>query len=381
MPRDGRGLDTATELRRCSRRLPGVPGDVGSRRWASPTGSPTGRGRATSWPRVRRRRHRALPTAAGAGHRRRAPRARRPAVRADRRRRVPSRRRRRVDRRLGHVLGSPAYWAAWGALDHSVRTGGNAFRHVHGTDVWTYRAATLSDAARFDGAMASLSARTAREAVAAYDFTGFGTIVDMGGGTGSLLARILAAAPAARVCCSTAARRRRRGRRSSPGRRGRPVRGGRRQLLRRDPARRRRLRASRHPPRLVRRRCRARSCVRAAGRSPTTARVHRRRARRRRAQRGPGGREVVGPQHAGVAGRARAHAGRVRRPLRPLPASASSGSCRAARSTTSRATPATDAPLRPGAVQHETRRQPLLHSALRGLRSPPTVLSSSGRQA
>src|SRR3954453_14809475 len=37
--------------------------------------------------------------------------------------------------------GPPPYWAAWGELLHSIRTGENAFAHVHGTDVWSYRAA------------------------------------------------------------------------------------------------------------------------------------------------------------------------------------------------------------------------------------------------
>jgi hypothetical protein len=37
-------------------------------------------------------------------------------------------------------VGRPYSWEAWGQLLHSVRTGENAFRHVHGTDVWRYRA-------------------------------------------------------------------------------------------------------------------------------------------------------------------------------------------------------------------------------------------------
>jgi hypothetical protein len=95
-------------------------------------------------------------------------------------------------------IGSPSYWAAWGALGHSVRTGDNAFQHVHGTDVWTYRSTRPDESARFDRAMASLSGQTGRDLVASYDFTPFGTIADIGGGTGSFLARVLGAAPNAR---------------------------------------------------------------------------------------------------------------------------------------------------------------------------------------
>ena len=36
-------------------------------------------------------------------------------------------------------IGSAAYWAAWGNLLHSVRTGENAFAAVHGVDPWEYR--------------------------------------------------------------------------------------------------------------------------------------------------------------------------------------------------------------------------------------------------
>ncbi len=95
-------------------------------------------------------------------------------------------------------VGSPWHWAAWGALLHSVQTGGNAFRHVHGTDVWTYRSTHPDESARFDRAMASLAGQTGRDAVANYDFAAFGTIADIGGGTGAFLGVMLGAAPGAR---------------------------------------------------------------------------------------------------------------------------------------------------------------------------------------
>ena len=68
-----------------------------------------------------------------------------------------------------------------GPLEHGVRTGENAFRHVHGTDVWPSGRATRELSA-FDLAMDSL--RRARwPLLAAYDFGRFGTVVDVGGGT------------------------------------------------------------------------------------------------------------------------------------------------------------------------------------------------------
>src|SRR3954447_1504759 len=81
----------------------------------------------------------------------------------------------------------------WGELLHSVRTGESAYRHVHGMDAWEYRATHPESAAVFDAARTDLSRRTDRSLLEAYDFSRFGTIVDLGGGRGALLAALLAA--------------------------------------------------------------------------------------------------------------------------------------------------------------------------------------------
>jgi hypothetical protein len=94
--------------------------------------------------------------------------------------------------------GTPSIWAAWGALDHSVRTGENAFTHVHGEDVWSYRATRPEESARFDRAMASHTARATEALLEAEDFSRFSLIVDIGGGNGTLLAQILERNPEAR---------------------------------------------------------------------------------------------------------------------------------------------------------------------------------------
>lgn len=92
-------------------------------------------------------------------------------------------------------IGRPYHWQAWAGLLHSVRTGENAFRHIHNTDVWTYRSSHPDESAIFDRAMASLSRRSSVALLTAYDFSRFRTIVDVGGGNGALLAAILAAHP------------------------------------------------------------------------------------------------------------------------------------------------------------------------------------------
>lgn len=95
-------------------------------------------------------------------------------------------------------VGRPAFWQTWGALLHSVRTGENAFRHVHGTDPWSWRAVRPDESAAFDRAMASLTARVNRALLDGYDFGRFGTVVDVGGGNGTLLASLLGEFPTMR---------------------------------------------------------------------------------------------------------------------------------------------------------------------------------------
>ncbi|RST47228.1 methyltransferase [Variovorax sp. MHTC-1] len=92
-------------------------------------------------------------------------------------------------------IGRPYYWQAWPGLLHSVCTGENAFQHVHGTDVWTYRSTRPDESAVFDRAMTSLSRRSNAALLAAYDFGRFRTVVDVGGGNGALLVAVLAANP------------------------------------------------------------------------------------------------------------------------------------------------------------------------------------------
>ena len=95
-------------------------------------------------------------------------------------------------------VGEPSHWQAWGALEHSVRTGENAFHHVHGIDSWTFRRDHPELSASFDRAMTSLSRQVAAAVISAYDFGRFHTIVDVGGGNGAFLATILARYPVVR---------------------------------------------------------------------------------------------------------------------------------------------------------------------------------------
>lgn len=82
-------------------------------------------------------------------------------------------------------------WQAWQELSYSARTGKPAFEHVHGVPAFRYLAEHPEDARIFGESMASISATENPAVAAAYDFSGFRTLVDVGGSHGHLLATIL----------------------------------------------------------------------------------------------------------------------------------------------------------------------------------------------
>jgi O-methyltransferase len=93
---------------------------------------------------------------------------------------------------------SGARWALWPHMLHTVRTGETAFSKAHGVEIFDYLATHEEDARLFNNTMSQGSAVLAEEIVAGYDFGRFQTIVDVGGGHGLLLARLLEAVPGAR---------------------------------------------------------------------------------------------------------------------------------------------------------------------------------------
>jgi hypothetical protein len=91
---------------------------------------------------------------------------------------------------------SPNAWRAWGALTDCVRTGDIAAKLLDGVDD-PFDAFASDDAERvFNRAMAEGTHRIAQAVVAAYDFAGVSTLVDVGGGYAALIPPVLAAHPA-----------------------------------------------------------------------------------------------------------------------------------------------------------------------------------------
>src|ERR1039458_555333 len=86
----------------------------------------------------------------------------------------------------------PADVEAWAKLDYSVRTGKAAFDYVHGRGYWEYMNEHVEDADRFDRAQQAQTRLELPVLLRAYDWSIFGTLVDVGGGNGAFLGGVLA---------------------------------------------------------------------------------------------------------------------------------------------------------------------------------------------
>jgi hypothetical protein len=99
---------------------------------------------------------------------------------------------------LAQLFCGDAVWRAWGELEWSARTGEPAFEKVTGRPAFEYMAADAELGAIFTEAMAEGTRMAAPGVVATCDLSGVGTLADVGGGNGTLLAAFLAAHPGLR---------------------------------------------------------------------------------------------------------------------------------------------------------------------------------------
>jgi hypothetical protein len=91
------------------------------------------------------------------------------------------------------------YSPAVAGLPDAVRAGGTPFEIVHGEPFFERLAAAPERLAAFQASMADRSARETGAVVAAYDVSGLHSVVDVGGGTGTLLRAVRERAPTADV--------------------------------------------------------------------------------------------------------------------------------------------------------------------------------------
>jgi len=86
-------------------------------------------------------------------------------------------------------------WELWGHLLSSVKTGETAAQRVYGMEVFAYYTRFPEAATTFNTMMTVITETIAETVVAAYDFSPFRTIVDVGGSHGLLVSAILRTHP------------------------------------------------------------------------------------------------------------------------------------------------------------------------------------------
>jgi hypothetical protein len=99
---------------------------------------------------------------------------------------------------MARFFNSEHHLQSWLHLDHSIRTGNRAFDLVYGMRNWDYYTTHPAEAAIFDAAMSSITGPVSTAVAAAYDFSRFQVVADIGGGDGTLLIEILRRHPSVR---------------------------------------------------------------------------------------------------------------------------------------------------------------------------------------
>jgi len=91
--------------------------------------------------------------------------------------------------------GGDISWRCWGEFDHCVTTGASAFEHLNGETIFDHHRRDREHAAVFDQAMSAATQMASASIVSAYDFSGIDTLVDVGGGNGTMLCAVLESNP------------------------------------------------------------------------------------------------------------------------------------------------------------------------------------------
>jgi ubiquinone/menaquinone biosynthesis C-methylase UbiE len=88
------------------------------------------------------------------------------------------------------------HFRTWGELLYSIQTGKPAFNHLYGQGVFEYLSEHAEAAKIFDAAMTGFHGPETQAMIDAYDYTGVNTLVDVGGGNGTVLSAVLKRYPA-----------------------------------------------------------------------------------------------------------------------------------------------------------------------------------------
>lgn len=101
-------------------------------------------------------------------------------------------------RAFAQMFGLPIFWTTFEEMEHSVRTGFPAASKTFPEGFWAYLAQRPEEGRVFNAAMGAKAQGAVAGILASYDFSGFGRIGDIGGGSGHLLRAVLDTEPAAR---------------------------------------------------------------------------------------------------------------------------------------------------------------------------------------
>jgi len=89
------------------------------------------------------------------------------------------------------TIASPWFVGAFEKIMHSLETGGTGFEAAMGLPIFDYLAQHPDEASLFSETMVGVHGNEPAAVAAAYDFSAFKTVVDVGGSTGNMLAGIL----------------------------------------------------------------------------------------------------------------------------------------------------------------------------------------------
>jgi hypothetical protein len=92
---------------------------------------------------------------------------------------------------IGDMAGDGSWWNSVGNLRHCILTGEPGFDSIHGMGFFEFLTKHPEAGAWFDRGLATFSTTENSAIVAAYDFTPFRSVVDVGGGQGGFLAEML----------------------------------------------------------------------------------------------------------------------------------------------------------------------------------------------
>jgi C-methyltransferase len=94
-------------------------------------------------------------------------------------------------RAFSRMMGLPVFFASFGELEHSVRTGSPSLKLAAPEGLWPYLQDHPTEREVFGQAMTAKAAADIQAVIGAYDFSRLNKIADVGGGRGHLLCGVL----------------------------------------------------------------------------------------------------------------------------------------------------------------------------------------------